>query len=85
MIGGAEQGAHRIQIIHFGIADSPKWPPLPFPLLAVMSLHPQTLSLAGIISKPYKICALVISSPPLRESCIDNADHVSDSGNFKLR
>lgn len=62
MIGGAERGARRIQIIHFGIADSPKWPPLPFPLLTVMSLHPQTLSLAGIISKPFKICALVIFS-----------------------
>lgn len=63
MIGGAEQGARCIQIIHFGIADSPKWPPLPFPLLTVMSLHPQTLSLAGIISKPFKICAMVIFSP----------------------
>lgn len=63
MIGGVEQGASRIQIIHFGTADPPKWPPLPFPLLTVMSLHPQTLSLAGIISEPFQIWALVIFSP----------------------
>lgn len=37
MIGGAEQGARCIQIIHFGRAESPKWPPLLFPLLTVMA------------------------------------------------
>lgn len=65
VIGGTEQGARRIRIIHFGIAGSPKWPPLPFPLLSVMSLHPQTLSLREIISKPFKTCALVASQGKL--------------------
>ena len=60
---GVEQGPLCLQIIHCGIANSPKWPPLPFSLLAVISLHPQTLSLARIICKPYKICAGVIFSP----------------------
>lgn len=61
-IGGAEQGARCIQIIHFGRAESPKWPPLLFPRLYCHGLHPQTLSLAGIISKPLNICAVDIFS-----------------------
>lgn len=62
MMGVAEPGTRRNQIIHFGIAYSPKWPPLPFLLSTVMSLHPQTLSLTGIISKLFKTGASAICS-----------------------
>lgn len=62
MMGVVEQETWCIQIIHFGIADSPRWPPVPFLLSAVMILHLQTLSRVEIILKLFKIFAFTFYS-----------------------